>query len=271
MIQVPTRTLLVVAIVLLSVNLVVTLALNGATPAHAEGRTCVGVAAACEADGQWAVYRAWSDGTVEGPTPAARPRASTRSSVSVAGGGVSRAVVTDPARGRAWACAQGRGPGTTRADWRFPLAAVSVYNSPAEPTPHWSTAMPDEIRCRFAPSPTGYMHVGNLHTALFNWLFCRHVGGKFILRIEDTDEVRSTKSALGVIYDGLRWLGLDWDEGPDVGRRLRPVCAVRAPPHLPGVPGPAAGGRPRLQVLLLPRGPRGDATDTAGQRQAATV
>jgi hypothetical protein len=65
-IQVPTRTLLVVAIVLLAANLVVTLALNGASPAHAESRTCVGVAAACEADGQWAVYRAWSDGTVEG-------------------------------------------------------------------------------------------------------------------------------------------------------------------------------------------------------------
>jgi glutamyl-tRNA synthetase len=77
--------------------------------------------------------------------------------------------------------------------------------------------MSDEIRVRFAPSPTGYMHVGNLHTALFNWLFARHVGGKFILRIEDTDEVRSTDSALGVIYDGLRWLGLNWDEGPDCG------------------------------------------------------
>jgi len=77
--------------------------------------------------------------------------------------------------------------------------------------------MPDSIRTRFAPSPTGYMHVGNLHTALFSWLVARHHGGKFILRIEDTDEVRSTPEALGVIYDGLRWIGLDWDEGPDVG------------------------------------------------------
>ncbi len=90
--------------------------------------------------------------------------------------------------------------------------------------------MPDEIRCRFAPSPTGYMHVGNLHTALFNWLFCRHEGGKFILRIEDTDEVRSTESALAVIYDGLRWLGLDWDEGPDVGGDFAPyVQSERLP------------------------------------------
>lgn len=74
-----------------------------------------------------------------------------------------------------------------------------------------------DIRTRFAPSPTGYMHIGNLHTALFSWLTTRQAGGKFILRIEDTDEVRSTPEALSVIYEGLRWIGLDWDEGPDVG------------------------------------------------------
>ncbi len=73
------------------------------------------------------------------------------------------------------------------------------------------------VRTRFAPSPTGYMHVGNVHTALFAWLFARHNGGEFVLRIEDTDEVRSTDDALAHIYAGLRWLGLDWDEGPDVG------------------------------------------------------
>ncbi len=73
------------------------------------------------------------------------------------------------------------------------------------------------IRTRFAPSPTGYMHIGNLHTALFEWLFARHHGGQFVLRIEDTDETRHTPEAVGVIYEGLRWLGLDWDEGPDVG------------------------------------------------------
>ncbi len=77
--------------------------------------------------------------------------------------------------------------------------------------------MADRIRTRFAPSPTGYMHVGNLHTALFAWLTARHHGGDFILRIEDTDEVRSTPEALDVIYQGLRWIGLEWDEGPDVG------------------------------------------------------
>lgn len=77
--------------------------------------------------------------------------------------------------------------------------------------------MSDTIRVRFAPSPTGFMHIGNVHTALFDYLFARHVGGKFILRIEDTDELRSTDAALDVIYGGLKWLGMDWDEGPDVG------------------------------------------------------
>ncbi|MFA5624959.1 MAG: glutamate--tRNA ligase [Bradymonadales bacterium] len=68
-----------------------------------------------------------------------------------------------------------------------------------------------EVRVRFAPSPTGFMHLGNARTALFNWLFARHHGGKFILRIEDTDRERSTKEAVEVIFDSLRWLGLDWD------------------------------------------------------------
>ncbi len=74
-----------------------------------------------------------------------------------------------------------------------------------------------EVRTRFAPSPTGNLHVGGAHTALFAWLFARHEGGRFVLRIEDTDEVRSTAESLAAIYDGLHWLGIDWDEGPDVG------------------------------------------------------
>jgi len=74
-----------------------------------------------------------------------------------------------------------------------------------------------EVRTRFAPSPTGALHVGGAHTALFAWLFARHEGGKFILRVEDTDEVRSTPESLQAIYDGLKWIGMDWDEGPDVG------------------------------------------------------
>ena len=65
---------------------------------------------------------------------------------------------------------------------------------------------------RFAPSPTGFLHIGSARTALFNWLYARHCGGKFLLRIEDTDRERSTESAVTAILDGLRWLGLDWDE-----------------------------------------------------------
>src|SRR5262245_45042047 len=72
-------------------------------------------------------------------------------------------------------------------------------------------------RVRFAPSPTGYLHVGGARTALFNWLFARRHGGTFILRIEDTDAQRSSWDMVTGIVDGLRWLGLDWDEGPDVG------------------------------------------------------
>jgi len=69
-------------------------------------------------------------------------------------------------------------------------------------------------RVRFAPSPTGFLHIGGARTALFNWLYARHTGGTFVLRIEDTDVARNTQEAVNVILDGLRWLGLDWDEGP---------------------------------------------------------
>jgi glutamyl-tRNA synthetase len=73
------------------------------------------------------------------------------------------------------------------------------------------------VRVRFAPSPTGYLHVGGARTALFNWLYARRHGGRFVLRIEDTDAERSSWDMVAGIVDGLRWLGLDWDEGPDVG------------------------------------------------------
>jgi glutamyl-tRNA synthetase len=74
--------------------------------------------------------------------------------------------------------------------------------------------MSSPVRVRFAPSPTGYLHIGGARTALFNWLFARHHGGTFVLRIEDTDKMRNTEEAAQAIYDGLRWLGLNWDEGP---------------------------------------------------------
>lgn len=73
------------------------------------------------------------------------------------------------------------------------------------------------VRVRFAPSPTGYLHIGGARTALFNWLFARRHGGAFVLRIEDTDAERSSWDMVAGIVDGMRWLGLDWDEGPDVG------------------------------------------------------
>jgi len=78
------------------------------------------------------------------------------------------------------------------------------------------------IRTRFAPSPTGFLHVGGARTALFNWLFARKHGGEFILRIEDTDDKRNTDEAKAVIYQGLTWIGLDWDEGPDKGGNYGP-------------------------------------------------
>jgi glutamyl-tRNA synthetase len=82
--------------------------------------------------------------------------------------------------------------------------------------------MSDKIRVRYAPSPTGYPHVGNIRTALFNWLFARHHGGSFIVRIEDTDVARTVEGAVEAILDGLRWLGIDWDEGPEVGGNYGP-------------------------------------------------
>ena len=77
-------------------------------------------------------------------------------------------------------------------------------------------------RVRFAPSPTGYLHIGGARTALFNWLYARHTGGTFVLRIEDTDAARNSQEAVDVILNGLRWLGLDWDEGPLTGDATGP-------------------------------------------------
>src|SRR5437868_3610260 len=82
--------------------------------------------------------------------------------------------------------------------------------------------MSSEVRVRFAPSPTGYLHIGGARTALFNWLFARHHGGTFVLRVEDTDRSRNTEEAAAAIYEGLRWLGLNWDEGPHAGGDFGP-------------------------------------------------
>jgi glutamyl-tRNA synthetase len=80
----------------------------------------------------------------------------------------------------------------------------------------------DRVRMRFAPSPTGYLHVGGARTALYNWLLARHQGGAFVLRVEDTDRSRLVEGSLEDLMDGLRWLGLEWDEGPEVGGGFGP-------------------------------------------------
>ncbi|MDZ7265814.1 MAG: glutamate--tRNA ligase [candidate division KSB1 bacterium] len=82
--------------------------------------------------------------------------------------------------------------------------------------------MKASVRVRFAPSPTGHLHIGNARTAILNWLYARHSGGSFILRIEDTDAERSTRESENSIYEDLRWLGLDWDEGPETGGAFGP-------------------------------------------------
>jgi glutamyl-tRNA synthetase len=82
--------------------------------------------------------------------------------------------------------------------------------------------MSSAVRVRFAPSPTGFLHIGGARTALFNWLYAKHTGGTLVLRIEDTDRARNTEEAARAIYDGLRWLGIDWDEGPEAGGNFGP-------------------------------------------------
>ncbi len=87
--------------------------------------------------------------------------------------------------------------------------------------------MTGPVRTRFAPSPTGYLHIGGVRTALFNWLFTRRRGGQFILRIDDTDQQRNVAEALAPILRGLRWLGIDWDEGPEAGGPCEPYYQSR--------------------------------------------
>ena len=99
------------------------------------------------------------------------------------------------------------------------------------------------VRTRFAPSPTGYLHIGGVRTALFNWLFSRRHGGQFILRIDDTDAERNIDTALQPILDGLKWLGIDWDEGPGVGG-----------PHAPYYQSQRADGHKAAAVRLLASG-----------------
>src|SRR3990170_2594213 len=101
--------------------------------------------------------------------------------------------------------------------------------------------MNERVRVRFAPAPTGYLHVGGARTALYDWLFARHHGGVFILRVEDTDQSRSTDESVTGLQDSLRWLGIDWEEGPEVGGPLGPYRQTERIPayaHLPLIVGP---------------------------------
>ncbi|MEP0813508.1 MAG: glutamate--tRNA ligase [bacterium] len=126
--------------------------------------------------------------------------------------------------------------------------------------------VPENLRVRFAPSPTGYLHIGGARTALFNWLLARRYRGKFVLRIEDTDELRSTDESTGGILQGLRWLGLNWDEGPEVGGPHAPyIQSERKAMHLEyarrlveagaayfdrKTPPPAPGEKPEPQIKI---------------------
>jgi glutamyl-tRNA synthetase len=99
------------------------------------------------------------------------------------------------------------------------------------------------VRTRFAPSPTGYLHIGGVRTALFNWLFARRHGGQFLLRIDDTDQLRNIDEALAPILHGFRWLGIDWDEGPEVGGPYAPYFqSKRLPQYQAAVEKLLAGG-----------------------------
>ena len=109
------------------------------------------------------------------------------------------------------------------------------------------------VRTRFAPSPTGFLHIGGVRTALFNWLLARHHGGQFILRIDDTDQQRHVEDAVALILDGFRWMGMDWDEGPEVGGPHGPYFQSQRAEHY--TRGRRRAGRlgPRLPRLLAPR------------------
>ena len=127
------------------------------------------------------------------------------------------------------------------------------------------------MRVRFAPSPTGQLHVGNARTALFNWLLARGHGGTFILRIEDTDAERSTRESEAAILEDLRWLGLDWDEGPDVGGPHGPYRQSERLHLYQSYANELLARRPRLLLLLLAAAARGRAPGGARGRAPAAV
>ena len=113
-----------------------------------------------------------------------------------------------------------------------------------------------KVRVRMAPSPTGSPHVGLVRTALYNWAYARHHGGTFVFRIEDTDASRNTQESYDALLDLFRWLGLDWDEGPEVGGDHGPYRQSERGEHLPRRPRAAARVEVHLRLLLHHRGGR---------------
>ena len=124
------------------------------------------------------------------------------------------------------------------------------------------------VRTRFAPSPTGYLHIGGVRTALFNWLFSRQHGGQFLLRIDDTDQQRNVAEALQPILDGFRWLGIDWDEGPEVGGPYEPYFqSQRQPPYQAAVARCLRAATP-IATTPRPRSSRPSATAAEKDKRA---
>ncbi len=127
------------------------------------------------------------------------------------------------------------------------------------------------VRTRFAPSPTGYLHIGGVRTALFSWLFARRHGGQFLLRIDDTDAERNVEAALAPILHGFRWLGIDWDEGPEVGGPYAPYYQSQRLPRLSSGRRKTAGRRIRLSRLRHDRRNSGRARSGPGREAAVSL
>ena len=127
------------------------------------------------------------------------------------------------------------------------------------------------VRVRFAPSPTGTLHIGSARTALYNFLFARHAGGAFVVRIEDTDAARSEERFERAILDDLAWLGLDWDEGPDRGGPYGPYRQAERVATLPRAADALAAGGSRLPLLLQPGAPRRAARRSPRRRPPAAL
>ena len=127
------------------------------------------------------------------------------------------------------------------------------------------------VRTRFAPSPTGYLHIGGVRTALFNWLFARQHGGQFLLRIDDTDQQRNVEAALAPILHGFRWLGLDWDEGPEVGGPHGPYYQSQRSARYQAAVDELLATRRGLSRLRHDRGDAGRARRGAGREAAVRL